>query len=222
MLLQESTTLENEKPKIYFAMLDEEAVDYCLKLIFELKNSNKVQVLENGFKSISSEIALIPQDPEIFSTTIKENITLGVGHNLNYIKRFTDMAKFTEIVGRLPKGFSSSIVERGVNLSGGEKQRLALARGLMACEDKEIILLDEPTSSVDFKNEFLIYQNIFEKFKKKTVVSSIHRLHLLPLFDRICIFKNGKIIESGSFEELMKKSESFKKMIENYNKTHLW
>lgn len=195
-----------------------------LKLIRELYTPQDVSIyldgrkLSHGFKSISSNITLIPQDPEIFSTTIKENITMGVDYKISYIKKFTNMARFTDVVARLPNKFESSIVEKGVNLSGGEKQRLALARGLMACKDKSIILLDEPTSSVDLENELIIFQNIFDKFRDKTIISSVHRLHLLPMFDKIYFFKEGKIITSGTFEELLKKSDSFKKMWRKYSK----
>lgn len=175
--------------------------------------------LPNGFNSISSQIALIPQDPEIFTTTIKDNITVGVERTISLVRKYSTMAQFDEVAQRLPKKYNSSIVEKGVNLSGGEKQRLALARGLMACEDKAIILLDEPTSSIDFKNEARIYQNIFAEFKNRTVLSSIHRLHLLPLFDQIYYFANGKIIASGTLTELLTESEEFKKIWERYNNT---
>lgn len=177
--------------------------------------------LPHGFNSISSEIALIPQEPEIFATTIKENITLGIERNLKEVKRFTNMARFTEVAERLPKKFDSSIVEKGVNLSGGEKQRLALARGLMACEDKAIVLLDEPTSSVDFRNETTIYENIFTEFKDKAIISSIHRLHLLPLFDTIYLLDRGKIIASGSFKDLTKSSPAFKEIWHKYHASSL-
>ncbi|MBT3835794.1 ABC transporter ATP-binding protein [Candidatus Woesearchaeota archaeon] len=174
------------------------------------------KIVKDGFKSISSYISLIPQDPEIFSSTIKENITLGLKHTDLEIKLFTDMARFSDVVKKLPNGLKSSIVEKGVNLSGGEKQRLALSRGLLASEDKEIILLDEPTSSVDSKNELLIYQNIFNRFKNKTIISSIHRLHLLPLFDQIYFFKNGKIIASGDYRQLKRRSSEFQMMLRKY------
>ncbi len=173
----------------------------------------------SGFGAISDSISLIPQDPEIFATTIRENITLGVEYTDQHIKVFTDMARFSEVVERLPKGLESSIVEKGVNLSGGEKQRLALARGLLASVSKEIVLLDEPTSSVDFQNELDIYKNIFSAFSRKTVFSSIHRLHLLSLFDMVYFFENGKIIASGSFDELKKKSPEFKRLWKKYIKT---
>jgi len=195
-----------------------------LKIIRELYTPNNLnlyldnRLLKKGFNSISSSIALIPQDPEIFSTTIKENITLGVNYSLKYVLVYTNMARFTSVANRLPDGFNSSIVEKGVNLSGGEKQRLALSRGLLASEDKAIVLLDEPTSSVDLKNELSIYKNIFVKFKNKTIISSIHRLHLLPLFDNIYFFRNGKIIASGSFKHLLKSSQPFKKEWEKYQK----
>ena len=175
--------------------------------------------IPEGFSGISSSIALIPQDPEIFATTILENITIGVDHDIDFVRKFTDMARFTDVVERLPKKFDSSVVEKGVNLSGGEKQRLALARGLMACEDKSIVLLDEPTSSIDSANELAIYHNIFDAFKDKAIISSIHRLHLLPLFDTIYFFKDGRIVVSGTLAELLEKSEEFRTLWQKYHET---
>ena len=169
-----------------------------------------------GLKTIGKEMTLIPQDPELFATTIKENITVGIEHNLDYIQKFADMAEFSKVVSRLPKKWDSSVNEKGVNLSGGEKQRLALARGLMACEDKDIVLMDEPTSSVDSSNELMIYQNIFKRFKDKTVISTVHRLHLLPMFDKIYMFDKGKIIASGNLNELIKSSPQFRILWERY------
>ena len=174
---------------------------------------------KRAFIVISDSISLIPQDPEIFSTTIRENITLGVDYTDEEIQIFTDMASFTDVVLRLPKGLESNIVEKGVNLSGGEKQRLALARGLLASQDKDIILLDEPTSSVDFHNELQIYENIFSSLPDKTIISSIHRLHLLSLFDTIFFFKDGKIIAQGNLAQLKKSSTDFKKLRARYLKT---
>ena len=179
---------------------------------------DKKQFAED-FNLISDSISLIPQDPEIFSTTIRENITLGVDYTDREIKKFMDMAAFSDVLKRLPKGLESNIVEKGVNLSGGEKQRLALARGLLASKDKDIILLDEPTSSVDFHNELYIYENIFASFPKKTVISSIHRLHLLSLFDEIFFFKDGKIITRGTLEELKTNSPEFMSLWDKYLKT---
>ncbi|MDO8584532.1 MAG: ABC transporter ATP-binding protein [bacterium] len=175
--------------------------------------------MPEGFLAISDSISLIPQDPEIFATTIRENITLGVDYTDEHVGAFTDMAAFTDVVRRLPKGLESSIVEKGVNLSGGEKQRLALTRGLLASVDKDIVLLDEPTSSVDFHNELQIYENIFSAFPNKTIISSVHRLHLLSLFNSVYFLRDGKIIAAGSFEELKKSSLEFQELWEQYIRT---
>ena len=193
-----------------------------LKLIRDLYHPKTLdltadgKLIESGFAGISDSISLVPQDPEIFATTIRENITVGVEYSDEHLRKFTDLANFTDVVGRLPHGLESSIVEKGVNLSGGEKQRLALVRGLLASDDKEIVLLDEPTSSVDMTNELTIYQNIFSVFSDKTIVSSIHRLHLLSLFDIIYFFQNGKIIASGTLDELKESSTDFQKLWEKY------
>ncbi len=196
-----------------------------LKIIRELHHPRQGKIyldgklLRSGFGDVSDAIALIPQDPEIFTTTILENITIGIPYALNHVKRFTDMACFTDVAERLPKKFNSSIVEKGVNLSGGERQRLALARGLLACEDKAIVLLDEPTSSVDAQNELRIYANIFREFKGKTVIASVHRLHLLPMFDEIYFFKNGRVVASGTFEKLLESSAEFRTQWDRYMRT---
>lgn len=177
------------------------------------------QRLNSGFKAISSSIALIPQDPEILSVSVGENVTLGVECEMQDITKHTDLACFTDVALRLPNQFDSMVREKGVNLSGGEKQRLALARGLMASEDKSIVLFDEPTSSVDVATEQRIFENIFQAFPEKALICSLHSLHLLPLFDRVYMFENGKIIASGTFAELIASSPEFKVLWEDFIKT---
>ena len=196
-----------------------------LKVIRSLYKAQEADIfldgkpLKGGFDAISANITLIPQEPEIFTSTIKENITMGIYYKVSHIRRFTDMALFTKVVEQLPNKLESSIVEKGVNLSGGEKQRLALARGLLASESKSIVFLDEPTSSVDTKNELEIYKNIFKAFKDKTIISSVHKLHLLRLFDRIYLFKDGRIKAAGTFRELLDSSKEFRQMWRKYNWT---
>jgi ATP-binding cassette, subfamily B, bacterial len=194
-----------------------------LKIMRDLYHPRSIQLtvdeesIPDGFSGISRAIALVPQDPEIFATTILDNITLGAEHDEGTVRRFTDMACFTDVVERLPKQFASSIKEKGVNLSGGEQQRLALARGLLACEDKDIVLLDEPTSSLDTAKESRVYRNIFESFRGKTIISSIHRLHLLPYFDRIYMFRDGRIIAQGTVSELLTKCPEFESLWQQYH-----
>jgi ABC-type multidrug transport system fused ATPase/permease subunit len=177
------------------------------------------QKIPDGFGGISRAIALVPQNPEIFATTILENITLGAEYNLDVVQHFTDMACFSDVVEDLPRKFSSSIKEKGVNLSGGQQQRLALARGLLACHDKDVVLLDEPTSSLDTATEMKVYRNIFREFREKTIIASIHRLHLLPLFHRIYVFSNGQIIASGTLTDLLTQCSEFQELWQQYNES---
>ena len=109
----------------------------------------------------------------------------------------------------MPKGLQSNIQEKGVNLSGGQKQRLALARGILAAKSSDIILLDEPTSSVDPKTEIEIYEKLFEECAGKVVVSSLHRLYLLKYFDYVYVLRNGRVVDEGTFEGLRLQSEAF-------------
>ena len=170
----------------------------------------------DGFGGISSAIALVPQNPDIFGTSIGDNITLGAEYDQETVLHFTEMACFTSVLRKLPKGFDSAINERGVNLSGGENQRLALARGLLASKDKSIVLLDEPTSSLDTATEMTVYDNIFSAFPDKTIISSIHRLHLLSKFDQIHFFEDGRIIASGTLEELLTRCPQFQQLWMQY------
>ncbi|MFH1592911.1 MAG: ABC transporter ATP-binding protein [Candidatus Woesearchaeota archaeon] len=173
--------------------------------------------MEFGLKHLSEHVTLIPQEPEIFNNTIKNNITLGLRFSDSAVGDVTKIAAFDPVIKRLPKGLRSSISEKGVNLSGGEKQRLALARGLLAGEKSDILLLDEPTSSVDSKNELRIYQDLLKKYSQKTIISSIHRLHLLKFFDYIYYFWDGKIVAEGTLKGLMK-NKSFQRIWREYHR----
>jgi ATP-binding cassette subfamily B protein len=183
-----------------------------------LKLSLDGMEIQQGFEGVARAITLVPQEAEIFATTVRENITMGADYPNEVIARYVGIAGLTEVIARLPNGLDSMMNEKGVSLSGGEKQRLALARGFLACagEDKSILLFDEPTSSLDVKIEREVYGKIFDEFKGKTMISSIHKLHLLPLFDRICMFANGQIIASGTFEELTVTCPEFRTLCKQY------
>lgn len=194
-----------------------------MRLLRGLHDTDKVKVKIDGkeFKNLSalsSMTSLIPQDPEIFENTIKYNITLGISATNAEIMRDVKLACFDVVLKKLPNGLETNIREKGVNLSGGEKQRLALARGIFASKLSSIVLLDEPTSSVDSTNERKIYENIMRVFKKKCIISSIHRLHLLPMFDYIYVLKQGKIVEEGTFEELVAAGGGFAEQWKQYIK----
>jgi ABC-type multidrug transport system fused ATPase/permease subunit len=159
-------------------------------------------------------VTLFPQEPEIFENTIAYNVTLGLPFTDEAIMKVCSGAQFNEVLKTLPDGLKTDIREKGVNLSGGQKQRLALARGILAAEESDLILLDEPTSSIDPVTEARIYENLFSEFSNKVIISSIHRLHLLAHFDYIYILDAGKIIDEGSFEDLLQRSARFRTMWE--------
>lgn len=170
---------------------------------------------EVQFKSIAGNVTLIPQEPEIFENTIRYNITLGLPFSDEDIMGACDAAKFSDVVKQLPRGLETDMKEKGVNLSGGQKQRLALARGILAARMSDIVLMDEPTSSVDPRTEKQVYQNLFASFSGKAVISSLHRLHLLSHFDYVYILKDGTVIDEGKFDDLKRYSLVFKEMWEH-------
>ncbi|WP_336514338.1 ABC transporter ATP-binding protein [Pollutibacter soli] len=170
------------------------------------------EVQKEGLSLIAEHVTLFPQEPEIFENTIEYNITLGLPYEAAEIDHITELVHFKDVIRQLPKGLQSNIVEKGVNLSGGQKQRLALARGWFAAKDSDIILLDEPTSSVDPKTELHIYEALFAAAKDKVVVSALHRLHLLRFFDTIYVMQHGEVIARGSLQELMSGSDAFKEL----------
>lgn len=189
-----------------------------LRGLYQAKDGLKLKVdaLEsNQLGIISKQVSLFPQEPEIFENTIEYNITLGLKYDKEELDEICRVVHFQEVIAQLPQGLQSSIREKGVNLSGGQKQRLALARGVFAARDSHIILLDEPTSSVDPKTELEIYSHMFERFEDKAVISSLHRMHLLDMFDHIVVMEHGYIVAQGSFEEVYNSSPVFQELYQH-------
>jgi ABC-type multidrug transport system fused ATPase/permease subunit len=171
--------------------------------------------LPQGLEHLHEHITLIPQDPEIFNSTVEDNITMETKVSPNDLEKAISLAQFKSVVKRLPQGLQTNVLEKGVSLSGGEKQRLALARGVLAARNSEFLFMDEPTSSVDTQNELAIYTNVMQRFEDKTIISSIHRLHLLRMFDSIYYFKNGQVEASGTLAEISDHPD-VKELLEKY------
>jgi ABC-type multidrug transport system fused ATPase/permease subunit len=179
-----------------------------LTLLRGLYNAQNVRLSIDGevFSSLmplAGFATLIPQDSEVFENTVRYNLTLGTHVPEEIIDRALSIAAFDSVLPKLPRGIDTDIRERGVNMSGGQKQRLALARGLIAAQDSLLLLLDEPTSSVDPATEGVIFDRLFKFFADKTIITTVHRLHLLPRFDHIVLMQNGEIVEQGDFSELL-------------------
>lgn len=157
----------------------------------------------DSLEPIQAITTLIPQEPEIFENTIAFNITMDLEAKPSEIEEVVNLAGFSKVLDTLPKGLETDIREKGLNLSVGQKQRLALARGLFASRFSSLILMDEPTSSVDLATEKNILSNVIERFTEATLIVSLHRLHLLPKFDRIIMLVHGDIVADGLTNELL-------------------
>jgi ATP-binding cassette, subfamily B, bacterial len=175
-------------------------------------------VLPEGLVHVYHSATLIPQEPEIFAESIRFNVTMGCETDAANVEKAVKAAQFEAVLDRLPRGLNTSIAEKGVNLSGGEKQRLALARGFFFVEESEsdLLLLDEPTSSVDLVNERQIYERLIRTNRHRCVVSALHKFHLLPLFDEIVVFAAGTVVERGTAAELLAQNGEFRRLWGSY------
>lgn len=158
-------------------------------------------------------IGYVPQDPFLFNSTIRENLLrFCPGVSERQIENALILADAYDFVNKLPKGLLTIVGDNGVRLSGGEKQRIVLARALL--REPEILVLDEATSSLDNESEYKIQKAVESLSGKLTVVIIAHRLSTIRNADNIIVIDEGKVAEQGTFEELMKKEQGyFNKMI---------
>jgi ABC-type multidrug transport system fused ATPase/permease subunit len=158
---------------------------------------------------ISPQVLIVPQEPEIFSETARYNLTMGENFSPQELSFFVSLCKIEDVLAKLPQGWDSYLAESGMNLSVGEKQRVALARGLLRAKNRSLLLLDEPTSSLDPMTEKQIFYALLHHFTDRTIITACHRLALVPLFDTIVFIRRGKVEEVGTFAQLLEKKGSF-------------
>jgi ATP-binding cassette, subfamily B, bacterial MsbA len=155
--------------------------------------------------SLRGQIAYVGQDVFLFHGTIRENIALGrTGASEAEIIAAAKAAHAHEFISEFPMGYDTPVGERGTQLSGGERQRIAIARALI--KNAPIILLDEPTASLDSESERLVQDAIAHLCKGRTTIVIAHRLHTITHSDRILVIEDGTIVESGRHEELLRKN----------------
>lgn len=148
------------------------------------------------------EIALVPQDPIIFATTVMENIKFGRPNSTEEeIKKAARSASAADFIEQLPQGYSTYVGERGMMLSGGQKQRIAIARAIL--RNAPILLLDEATSALDSENEVAVQSAVDELSRGKTTLVIAHRLSTVQRADRIVVFDNGRMVAEGTHKGLI-------------------
>ncbi|MEM2087592.1 MAG: ABC transporter ATP-binding protein [Thermoproteota archaeon] len=154
--------------------------------------------------SLRRNIGIVHQDVFLFPTSIRENIAYGKPNaTQEEVEKAAKAARIHDFISSLPEGYNTVVGERGVTLSGGQRQRIAIARALLV--NPSILILDDSTSSVDAETEKEIYESLKELIKGKTVFIVTQRLSTLKLSERIIVIENGKVVEDGAHEELMKK-----------------
>jgi ABC-type multidrug transport system fused ATPase/permease subunit len=170
-----------------------------------------VDVRTLSLESLRRQISMVPQEPVLFSGTIADNIRYGRLHaTMDEIVQAAKAANAHDFIERLPDGYKTEIGERGVRLSGGERQRICVARAFL--KDSPILILDEPTSSIDSKTEAIILDALDELMIGRTTFMIAHRLSTIRHADLIATLDRGMLVEQGTHDELIARGGLYKQM----------
>ncbi len=162
-------------------------------------------------KSVRSETGTVPQEGILFDDTIYNNIKFArPSASKKEVMKAIKLAQLDELIENLPKKEKTIVGERGIKLSGGEKQRVSIARAILA--DRKILVLDEATSSLDSETEHKIQKALEELLKGRTSIIIAHRLSTIMNADRIIVMKNGKIVQQGSHRDLITEGGEYQKL----------
>lgn len=212
-----------ENEKISLVGLNGAGKSTIIKLLTGLYKPTKGEILIDGVSTVNynkddlfKKFAAVFQDFNIFPLSVAENISMNGARDESKIEELLYKTDLLKRVKSLEHGLDENLYRAydssSTDLSMGQKQKVALARALYS--DREFLLLDEPTASVDVYNELNFYKNLEQFAKNKTSIFISHRLISSKFCDRIIVLENGKIVESGSFEDLLKEDSRFKEMFQ--------
>ena len=179
----------------------------------DVRNMRKEELMRN--------VSFVFQNTRLFKTSLIENLRYGnPGATTDQINRAIDLSQSREIIDRLPQGVDTIIGAEGTYLSGGEQQRIVLARAIL--KDAPIVVLDEATAFADPENEQLIRKALAHLTQGKTVLMIAHRLTTVQDADSIVVVNNGEIVEQGTHEELLSKEKYYHRMWNEYQQSVSW
>jgi ATP-binding cassette subfamily C protein CydD len=157
-------------------------------------------------------VAYVPQRPYLFAGSVYENIALGRhGAARHEVERAAALAGAAEFIERLPRGYQTPVGERGSRLSGGEAQRLAIARAFL--KDAPLLILDEPTSSLDPTTEALIRGALARLMRRRTALVIAHRLNTVYTAEQIAVLDRGRLVEQGRHEALLRHGGPYSRLV---------
>jgi ATP-binding cassette subfamily B protein len=178
----------------------------CVKL-------DGVDLRDLKLSSLREQISVVLQEPLLFSGTIEENIRYGqLDATTDQVIDAARAANAHDFIGGLPRGYETQLGERGAQLSGGERQRICVARAFL--KDAPVLILDEPTSSIDSRTEGVILDALDDLMEGRTSFMIAHRLSTVRHADQILVMENGRIVERGTHEELLRKGVVYRQLHE--------
>jgi len=189
------TTLVNLLPRFYDPQAGQILID-------------GIDIQDVTLNTLRRQIGIVPQETILFSGTIAQNIAFGQSYyELKNVQKAAEIANAHQFISQFPDGYQTWVGERGVNLSGGQKQRIAIARAVLLAP--RILILDEATSALDSESESLVQEALERLMRDRTVFIIAHRLATVRRADRILVLEKGRIVESGTHEELLEKGERY-------------
>lgn len=169
-----------------------------------------VPVTEIGLEVVRENVSTVLQHPAIFNDTVRNNLTLGRDFPDHALWQALEVAQLKDVIAEQPDGLDALVGRQGVRLSGGQRQRLAVAR--MVLSDPKVVILDEATSALDAETEAKLHEALKEFLKDRTTLIIAHRLSAVKQADRVYVFEDGRIVEEGVHEDLVKGNGLYSKL----------